>query len=563
MESTHVLIAGAGPVGMTLAATLARFGIRSTIVEQNFTTTAHPKMDITNVRSMEIFKALGLAEKLRAVAVPEDHCFDVAWVTQLNGEELARFAYPSVVEHRALNCAINDGSRPAESPMRVSQVEIEPVLRKHLEASPLVDVRFGVEFISFAQDADSVTATLRDRKTGVTSQIRSTYLVGCDGGSSKVRSGLGIGLGGEARTMQRFMVHFRSQRQDLLMRWGRAWHYQSAYGTLIAQNDHDIWTLHARFPQGQKIETFDSSELITQFVGEAIEHEVLVSNPWTPHLLVADSYGNGRVWLAGDAAHQYIPTGGYGMNTGVGDAFDLGWKLAAALTGIGGAGLVGSYEEERRPVGLRNCAASRRHNDVRVANAALYTAELLAKDEAGAEARRAASAQIAARGNLENESWGIELGYAYTASSIVAHEADAEWIDDPLHYRPSTIPGVRLPNVILPDGSNVFDLLGPWFTLLVTRSADVGLMEQAAAARGVPLKVLHLGAPELAPIYQAELVLVRPDHHVAWRGEQPATGLQAAAVFNRALGWLSQVDDQARPVVHDDSTTMLAFNSAE
>ncbi|CAN5414044.1 FAD-dependent oxidoreductase [soil metagenome] len=563
MESTHVLIAGAGPVGMTLAATLARFGIRSTIVEQNSTTTAHPKMDITNARSMEIFKALGLAEKLRAVAVPEDHCFDVSWVTQLNGEELARFAYPSVVEHRALNRAINDGSRPAESPMRVSQVEIEPVLRNHLEASPLVDVRFGVEFGSFAQDADGVTTTLRDRATGLVSQIRSTYLVGCDGGSSKVRSGLGIGLSGEARTMQRFMVHFRSPRRDLLMRWGRAWHYQSAFGTLIAQNDHDIWTLHARFPQGQKIETFDASELITQFVGEAIEHEVLVSNPWTPHLLVADSYGKGRVWLAGDAAHQYIPTGGYGMNTGVGDAFDLGWKLAAMVTGIGGAGLVRSYEEERRPVGLRNCAASRRHNDVRIRNAALYDAELFAQDEAGAEARRVAGEQIAARGNLENESWGIELGYAYGASSIVAHEADAEWVDDPLHYRPSTTPGVRLPNVILPDGSNVFDALGPWFTLLVTHGAEVGLLEKAATARGVPLKILHLGAPDLAPVYQAELVLVRPDHHVAWRGVSPNSASQAVAVFDLALGWLSPASSAAQPSIHGDSTTMLAFNSAE
>ncbi|MDB5850709.1 MAG: hypothetical protein JWP29_4461 [Rhodoferax sp.] len=537
MESTQVLIAGAGPVGMTLAADLARRGIRCVIVEQNASTTVHPKMDITNARSMEIFRTLGLADQLRAVAVPEDHCFDVAWITQFTGDELARFRYPSVVEHRALNRARNDGSRPAESPMRVSQVEIEPVLRKHLEATALVDVRFGVELVEFVQDEAGVTVGLRDRKTGATSQVRCAFLAGCDGGSSKVRSGLGIGLGGEARTMQRFMVHFRSPRKDLLMRWGRAWHYQSAYGTLIAQNDHDIWTLHARFPQGQKVETFDPSELITQFVGEPIEHEVLVANPWTPHLLVADAYGQGRVWLAGDAAHQYIPTGGYGMNTGVGDAFDLGWKLAATLQGFAGPGLVGSYGDERRPVGLRNCAASRRHNEVRMHNAQFYTPALFGQGQAGAGTRREAGEQIAALGNAENESWGIELGYVYAASAVVAHEPGTQWTDDPLHYRPSTLPGARLPSAFLPDGSNLFDHLGPWFTLLVTGSADTAALTGAAKARGLPLKVLHLEAPELAPVYQAALVLVRPDHHVAWRGEALAGPAQAKALFDLVLGW--------------------------
>ena len=161
---------------------------------------------------------------------------------------------------------------------------------------------------------------------------------------------LGIRLDGQARVMPRFMTHFRSTATDVLQRWGVAWHYQSAAGSLIAQNDRDIWTLQTRWPQDVAPETVNPHVLLRGFAGCDFDYEILVANAWTPHLVVAERYGLGRVFLAGDAAHQYIPTGGYGMNTGVGDACDLGWKLAAVLGGFGGPGLLASYDAERRPV---------------------------------------------------------------------------------------------------------------------------------------------------------------------------------------------------------------------
>jgi 2-polyprenyl-6-methoxyphenol hydroxylase-like FAD-dependent oxidoreductase len=459
MKQTQVLIAGGGPVGMTLACDLARRGVACMLVERNHSTTRHPKMDITNARSMELFRRLGLADQLRAVAVPESSNFDVSWITSLSGHELHRFKYPSVIEWRRLIRDINDGSMPGEPPMRVSQVEIEPVLQRGVQAMPLVEARWGVAFEELSQDAEGVTATLRTTD-GRTEQVRCSYLVACDGGQSQVRSCLGIRLEGQSRVMQRFMTHFRSRATNVLQRWGGTWHYQSPAGTLIAQNDRDTWTLQTRWPEGVAPEAMDPHALLRAFAGCDFEYEILVANAWTPHLLVAVSYGMDRVLLAGDAAHQYIPTGGYGMNTGIGDACDLGWKLAATLHGFGGPALIASYDAERRPVGLRNRDASARHSQVRAEIAGFYLPGLSAPGLQGDAARAQATSRIAAIGNAENESAGIELGYAYGRSPIICNEPDAEIPSDPLRYVPTSVPGVRMPSVVTGDGTPIFDRLG-------------------------------------------------------------------------------------------------------
>jgi 2-polyprenyl-6-methoxyphenol hydroxylase-like FAD-dependent oxidoreductase len=539
MTRAQVLIAGGGPVGMTLACDLAQRGVACVLVERNESTTRHPKMDITNARSMELFRRLGLADELRTVAVPEANNFDVAWITSLSGYELHRFRYPSVVEWRRLIRERNDGSMPGEPPMRVSQVEIEPVLQRAVRAAG-VDACWGVALESLAQDEQAVTATVRDA-TGRVEQIRCAYLVGCDGGTSRVRQCLDIRLDGEARVMPRFQTHFRSTARDVLQRWGVAWHYQSAAGTLIAQNDHDVWTLQTRFPGDVAPENVDPHALLQGFAGcdfnYDFNYEVLVANAWTPHLLVAERYRSGRVFLAGDAAHQYIPTGGYGMNTGVGDACDLGWKLAAVLHGFGGPGLLAAYDVERRPVGLRNRDAARRHSEVRAEVAALYGPDLAASGSRGDAARLEVGRRIAAIGNAENESFGIELGYAYGASPVIWPEPGADIPDDPLRYVPTTAPGVRLPSVILRDGVPIFDRLGRWFSLICVSARPSGPLVEAAAQHSVPLEVIGLDDPGLAETYGTGLLVVRPDQHIAWRGQACEDPWVANAIVARALGW--------------------------
>jgi len=539
-----VVIAGGGPVGLTLARVLALRGIASVLVERNETTTRHPKMDITNGRSMELFRRLGMHERIRTAGVPEDHPFDISWVTTLCGDELTRFRYPTPARAREIIRFANDGSCAREPALRVSQILIEPVLKSFLDEEPAssgesppparTDARFGWAFESFEQDAAGVDVKIRSSATGETRTLRCAYLVGCDGGGSRVRQQLGIELEGASRVAALFMIHFRSRALDVLQRFGVAWHYQSLRGTLIAQDDREIWTLHVPLAAPDEAQRTDPRAALHALAGRAFDAEILVANAWTPHLLLAERYGAGRVWLAGDATHQYIPTGGYGMNTGIGDAFDLGWKLAAVLQGWGGAGLLASYEAERRPVAARNREASARHMAVR-GEIAKVMLEGLGTDGLGTpDSRAAVGHAIGALGNAENESFGIELGYRYDDSRIICQEPGAAPALDPVRYAPSTWPGARLPSVFLKDGRVLHDLLGDGFTALAFGEADATGLAAAARSRGVPLTMLRVDDAHARSVCERNLLLVRPDQHVAWRGDAAPT--DPLAVIDRARG---------------------------
>eukprot|EP00439_Symbiodinium_sp_Y106_P088560 s1_g1096.t1 len=529
MKESPVLIAGGGPVGMMLARELSHRGIASVVVERNETTTRHPKMDITNGRTMEHFRRLGMIDRMREAAVPTSHVFDVSWITDLAGHELARFAYPNVDQAREIIRFVNDGSQPLEPDMRVSQVVLEPVLKSFLDEDLLVDVRFGWTFVSFEEDADGVTVKLRNSATDEVEEIRSQYLVGCDGGNSAVRRQVGVDLNGTPDVMQMYMVHFRSQALDVLQRWGVAWHYQSAKGTLIAQNDKDIWTLHVPVPPEVDVDTLDPRELVIDFAGTEFDFEVLVHNRWAPQLLVANQYSHGRIFLAGDAAHQYVPTGGYGMNTGMGDAVDLGWKLAATLQGWGGDHLLASYDAERRPIGERNRQGSERHVGVRLEIAMAYLEGV--EDEAS---REAVGANILELGNAENEALGIEIGYRYDASPVIwGEEGDAPQYDL-IDYAPTTWPGARLPSVFLEDGRAVFDLLGEAYTLIAFGDADLSGWVSAASKRELPFELLRIEDPAIREIFERDYLLVRPDQHVCWRDNKMPE--HPAEILNKVTG---------------------------
>lgn len=550
-ETPSVLVIGAGPVGLTLALELDRHGVDTLVVERNATTTRHPKMDITNGRSMELYRRLDIADELRKVAIPADHPMKVTWATNAAGWELASFEYPSVAETYEQIHQRNDGTLPLEPAMRVSQVILEPALRDALAArSEYVRVDYEWALDSFTEDADGVTAELVSEASGQCRTIRAAYLVGCDGAASRTRRQLGIGLDeidlrrlfikelGVVRTVmsvaraflatgQRpvdgrfYLVHFSTGDTEIHRRFGTVWHLQSPEGwTVISQNDGDTWTMHAPLGIGEDADKIDPREFVCQRLGHRFEMDVLIANAWTPRLTVADSFGRGRVWLAGDAVHQVPPTGGYGMNTGVGDAVGLGWVLAALLDGWGTPGLLRAYEQERRGVALRNRTAAGRHSLVRGAVMAASRAAMHSERWFGARVRRRLGREISDLGNLENEALGIELGYRYDTSPAVCHESGASAPPQRMdEYAPSTWPGARPPSVRLADGDAIFDLFGRGFTLVRFDDHDVTGLLDAAAERGVPIEVVDIRDPHARALYQRDLVLIRPDQHVAWRGD--------------------------------------------
>ena len=560
-----VLIAGGGPVGLLLALELNYRGIEAMLVERNPATTRHPKMDITNGRSMEHFRRLGIADELRDAAVPVDHPMRVIWCTRPNGFELARFEYPSVRRTRELIRRTNDGSLPLEPGMRISQILIEPLLKRRLEEEcPGIDVRYGVALESFEQDADGVTATLRETASGREQSVRAQYLAGCDGAGSRTRQTLGVELehfriseevprwaprrrlmlgalrdllhGVKPPSGQLYLVHFESSDREFFERFGAAWHIQVPGGaTIISQNDRDTWTLHAPVRAGEDPDRTDPKEFLFEQLGRSIDCRVLVANAWSPRLAAAPSYGHGRVWLAGDSAHQVIPSGGYGMNTGVCDAAALGWALAARIHGWGGEGLLKAYDAERRPVGYRNMFASARHVAIRVDIGASMSRRVHRTGSSGRKARSRLGDHILELGNLENEALGLELGYRYDDSPVVCHEPGARApSDDWATYTPCTWPGQRIPSVFLEDGTPLFDLLGPWFTLLRFDDVDAAPMVEAATNAGMPMEVLDIRNEAIASIYERKLVLVRPDQHVAWRGDTPPA--DARRIIDRVRG---------------------------
>lgn len=515
-----VLVVGGGPVGLTVAYDLQRRGIEVLLVERNESTTQHPKMDITNGHSMEHFRRLGIAETIRDAAVPRENCMDVAWVTRMSGWELARFEYPSVNEARENIRRRNDGTQPLEPSMRMSQIVLEPILRGLLEESPLADVRFGWAFEDLEDFGDKVVATVREVATGRTEEVTCLLLAGCDGGGSRVRESLEIDLDGHFDFAPLYMVHFRSTAHDVLQHFGLAWHYQMPDGvTLIAQDDNEFWTLHKVFEKPEDREGIVPEQLVFDSLGREFPMEVLRANPWAPHLVIADHYGRGRVWLAGDSVHQVIPTGGYGMNTGISDAINLSWKFAAFLQGWGGQELLESIESERRPIAVRNRQAAMTNMQVRLDITEADNPDIHRDDQVGAQAREKLGTLILELGNAENEALGIEVDERYVASPVICGEiVEPEW--RMREYNPSTWPGMRAPHVFLADGDPIFDRFGAAFTLVRFTEADVTDLLRAARLRDVPVDLADIRDENAHRIYGSDLVLVRPDGHVAWRGTE-------------------------------------------
>ena len=527
---TQVLIAGGGPVGLTIALELARQGVRCILVNDQAETALHPKANAINARSMEHFRRYDIAPKIRAAGLPTDYPTDVAYVTRLTGYEIARLSMPTSSQAVDQAKAGNSPYDCAEPPHRCNQMYLEAILLDALVAKPSIDVRFGHLLEEFREVDGGVIATVRDLAGDQVYDVGTNYLVGADGGRSAIRRQLGIRYEGEGGVMRQMMggammaTFFEAPRDRQWLQIAPAWQYwivtPDLRALLVSVDGVDQFVLLSRIPDGVDASEIDDSELINRAAGISVEVDIILRQPWTAgHALLAQSFGRNRVWLAGDAAHLFTPTGGLGMNTGVDDAVNLAWKLAAMVKGWGGPNLLATYETDRRPIGERNLAFAKSFAE---SIGTFDVSPSVEQDKPEGEAeRQRLGAHLADHGRREFIIPGIVLGVRYERSPIIWPDNTPPTTDDPYDYVPSARPGSRAPHAWLSDGTALCDHFEAGFTLLrLSANAPVEDLMVAAQERDVPMSVFEPGDDIVRERYDADLALVGPDGHVVWRGDE-------------------------------------------
>ena len=528
-DTTPVLISGGGPVGLVLSIELAWRGVPSIVLNTEPTTAVHPQGNTHNSRTMEHYRRLGIANRVRAVGLPPEFTTDISYLTRFTGHEFARIPMPSSAEKQR-RIAEQDMSFLTPEPIhRSSQFYVEPELFAHAETLDGIDLRFGWELIDFTQYADRVESTIRHSETGDTETIVSKWLAGCDGAQGYTRRALDIPYRGEGGDEVAFFigkmlsVYIDAPGIHDVMNMEPAWQYwtvnNDARTCIVTLDAKGKFVVLAKYPDSGEP---DEAEIICDIqdaFGAEIDIEVISIRQWTAgNALVADRYGDGRVLLAGDAVHLFTPTGGFGMNTGVEDAVNLGWKIAAVHHGWAPDTLLDTYEGERRPIGIRNTQSSRKlASDV----ATIQVPAALEEETAEGQKARADLGRHLSGFTEEFASLGIQLGARYDTSPLIADDGTAPPPDSPVEYVPTACPGGRAPHQWLNDGASIHDRFGKWFTLVKFGSAstDTAAFAAAAEALDVPLDIVDVAEKAARDLYACTFALIRPDHHVAWRGD--------------------------------------------
>ena len=562
---TDVLIAGGGPFGLMLANELGRRHIQCLLVDPKASTAFNPQANATQARTMEHFRRLGFAHEIRAQGLPPHHPTDITYLTRFSGIELARLRLPTAAAAPQAIKAMSGSWSAAELPHRVSQKFVEVTLRQHAEKWASNDIRYGWKLESFKDESlssnntGSVAAShpIQARIQQVNSaepvslDVRAKYFIGADGARSFVRHELGIAWGGATGFKRNFMggkmlavylkaPHFYERNPN-----DRAWMYvivnPELRAFIMSVDGVSEFAFHVQMADDAATEALtaeDAKRLFALAYGQAMDIEILSMATWLAgHALVADSFQKGHVFLGGDAVHLFTPTGGLGYNTAVEDAVNLGWKLSAVLKGQAQTTLLDSYEIERKPLAIRNTGYAKQFAD----SIGLFDADKALEDisPAGEQARSIASDYLNGHARREFNIPGVTFGGRYIHSPLIVEDGTQAPADAANTYIPSACPGGRPPHAWLPDGSSLFDHFNFEWTLLVLGqdkgplAQDALKFSEAALQCHLDFKVLRFDSQELLDLYEANLVLIRPDQIVAWRG---TNAHQAMQILKQASG---------------------------
>lgn len=516
MSDAPVLIIGGGPVGLATALDLGLRGVRSIVVERDPSTGAEllAKAGTLNERTMEICRWWGVRDAVATCGFPDDVNLDTIYCTGLQGLLIGIDPRPSTNER-----VPPKGAR--EMLRKCPQFQFDPILARAVMGTGQTTILYGHQFDRFEQDADGVTAELTELSTGTKKALRADYLVACDGAGSTVRRQLGLAFEGPLLS---YSVSAMLKADLTQTRYGVRNRYMfiDANGTwanLTSVDGIDLWRF-TLVGNEEKLDpaVHDIGDDIRRAFGPDIPFEILRVVPWRRSQCTIEKYRVGRVLFAGDAAHTTSPTGGHGLNTGIGDALALGWMLHAAISGYGGPGLLDGYEAERRPVAIRNSSISTQNFSYWVG--ATDFSLVMDETEDGETARRKIGETLTQLLQQEWTSHGVGLGYRYEGSPLIAPDGTPEPPDEVSTYTQTARPGHRAPHAWLRDGRSTIDLFGRDFVLLRFPGApDPSGLAAAAKSRGAPLRVVEIEQPEIARLYERKLVLVRPDGHVAWRDD--------------------------------------------
>jgi 2-polyprenyl-6-methoxyphenol hydroxylase-like FAD-dependent oxidoreductase len=524
---TDVVVVGGGPVGLTLAMCLGRRGLRVALLEQR-RRGEPPRVRSNHVaaRTMELFRRLGVARAVRDAGLPAAYPNDIAWRTTMVGRELARIPIPCRRDRYTARDGPDTWWPTPEPAHRINQIFLEPVLFAHAEATPGVTIRNRVQFDDLTQDPETVTARAHDLDSGETISVTGRFLVGCDGGRSAVRRQIGVELTGDAVVQRTQSTYIRAPALLGLLTTAPAWANLSLNprrsGNVMAIDGRETWLVFNYLRDDEAgFDAVDRDAAIRAIlgVGPGFEYEVISREDWYGRRLIARRFRDRRVFLCGDAAHIWVPYGGYGMNAGIADAENLAWLLGAHLEGWGTAAILDAYERERLPITEQVSHFAMDHAHAIARQRGSVPPEIEDDTPAG-EAARARVGRAAYDLNVAQYcAAGLNFGYYYDRSPIIAYDGAPHPPYSMGTCTPSSVPGCRTPHLWLGDGRSLYDALGPGYTLLrFDPAVAVNRLLQAAAKRGVPLRLLDVEPDGAAP-YETRLLLSRTDQHVAWRGD--------------------------------------------